>query len=86
MKVLRWIAALALVGATGAFAQQAPLPRPMPLFHAPVASGGTAPATPDATAAPLEITAPPAEPAPTPATEAIEADTADPQPVTLPPW
>jgi hypothetical protein len=55
----------------------------MPLFHAPLASGDTAPAVPDATAAPLEITAPPAEPAPTAATQAIEQITADPQPVTL---
>jgi hypothetical protein len=82
LKVLRWIAVLALVGATGAFAQQAPTPAPMPLFHAPLASGEAAPA-PDATAAPLEITAPAAEPSPTAATEAIEAVTADPQPVTL---
>jgi hypothetical protein len=82
LKVLRWIAVLALVGATGSFAQQAPTPAPMPLFHAPLASGEAAPA-PDATAAPLEITAPAAEPSPTAATEAIEAVTADPQPVTL---
>jgi hypothetical protein len=83
LKVLRWIAVLALVGATGAFAQQAPLPRPTPLFHAPLATGETAPTAPDATAAPLEITAPPVEPSPSAATDAIEAVTADPQPVTL---
>jgi hypothetical protein len=83
LKVLRWIAVLALVGATSAFAQQAPLPAPMPLFHAPLASGdGTAPA-PDAATQPLEVTAPPAEPDPTAATQAIEQVTADPQPVTL---
>jgi hypothetical protein len=74
---------LALVGATGAFAQQAPAPLPMPLFHAPLASGEAAAIVPDATAAPLEITAPQPEPSPIAATEAIETVTAAPQPVTL---
>lgn len=73
---------LALVGASGAFAQQAPLPRPMPMFHAPLASGAPAAIIPDATAAPLEIAPPPA-PSAVAATEAIEAVTAAPQPVTL---
>jgi hypothetical protein len=80
LKVLRWIAVLALVGVSPAFAQDAPLPRPMPLFHAPIASGA-APA-----GVPAETAALPAETAPlaaTPATEAIETVTADPQPVTL---
>ncbi|MEO7224045.1 MAG: hypothetical protein ABIY37_16380 [Devosia sp.] len=78
MKVLQWIAVLGLVGVTSAFAQQAPIPRPMPTFHAPLASGEAAP-----TAVPLEIAAPPVEAAPVAATEAIAAVTADPQPVTL---
>jgi hypothetical protein len=81
LKVLRWIAVLGLVGITPAFAQQAPTPRPAPLFHAPLAAGSA----PAAETAP-EITAPTAEQAPvaaTAATEAIEAVTAAPQPVTL---
>ena len=53
------------------------------MFHAPLASGENTPAAPEATSAPLDVTAPPAEATTTPATEAIEAVTADPQPVTL---
>jgi hypothetical protein len=68
---------LGLVGVTSAFAQQGPMPRPMPMFHAPLASGEAL------TAVPLEIPAPAVDAAPIAATEAIEAVTAAPQPVTL---
>lgn len=70
---------LGLVGVTSAFAQDAPIPRPMPIFHAPMASSAVS-AEPDA--APLQIEAPQPE-APAAAAKAIEAVTADPQPVTL---
>ena len=75
LKVLRWIAVLGLAWATSAFGQQAPLPLPTPLFHAPLADADPAPAA-----------APAPEPeatVPGDATAAIEAVTADPQPVTL---
>jgi hypothetical protein len=81
LKVLRWIAVLGFVGVTSALAQQAPIPRPAPLFNAPLAEG----AAPAETTQP-EVAAPVAEedlPAATAATEAIEAVTAAPQPVTL---
>jgi hypothetical protein len=79
LKVLQWIAVLALVGIVPAYAQQAPLPRPLPLFHSPLAgdTGGAAPVAPLVT--PAEV--PPI--AATAATEAIETVTAAPQPVTL---
>jgi hypothetical protein len=72
LKVLRWIAVLALVGVSSAFAQQAPIPRPTPLFLAPLATGDQAPAAPAET--PIAATT---------ATEAIETATSDPQPVVL---
>jgi hypothetical protein len=72
LKVLRWIAVLGLVGVSSAFAQQAPIPRPAPIFLAPLAT----------TEAPIE--APVEAPiAPTTATEAIATVTSDPQPVVL---
>jgi hypothetical protein len=79
VKVLRWIAVLGLLGVVPAFAQQAPLPRPLPLFHAPIATD--APAEPSV--APLEAT--PGTPivAATTAIEAIETVALPPQPVTL---
>ena len=85
MKSLRLIAALALLIALPAFAQDAPpTPAPMPMFHAPVATGDdVAPAGQDAP--PAEATAPSedaAVPAPATAKDAIQAVT-DPQPVTL---
>ena len=61
---------LGLVGATSAVAQQAPIPRPAPLFLAPLAA--TEPAAP--VEAPI---------APSTAAEAIETVTSDPQPVVL---
>jgi hypothetical protein len=72
LKVLRWIAVLGLVGVTSAFAQQAPIPRPTPLFLAPLATPDAAPA------APVE-----APVAPATATQAIETATSEPQPVVL---
>lgn len=74
-----WTAVFALAGIGPAFAQQAPLPRPLPLFHAPLATG----VAPDA-GAPLALT--PETPTETPeaAVEAIEeVVTLPPQPVTL---
>lgn len=58
--------------------QQAPVPRPMPLFAAPAASGEAGETLPD-DAAPEDTTPVSA----TAATEAIATVTADPQPVTL---
>ncbi len=73
MKVLRWIAVLGLLGATSAAAQQAPIPRPTPLFLAPQATDE--PAEPAASAE--------TPPAPSTAAEAIDTATSDPQPVVL---
>ena len=81
MKFLRSLALfvpLVLAGAGLALGQQAPIPAPLPLFHAPLASGE--PGGADIPDAPAETVA---EPAATAATEAITAVTADPQPVTL---
>lgn len=74
---------LGLAAVTSAFAQDAPIPRPMPIFHAPLASGEVAS---DPNVVPLQIDVPQPETPPvaaTPATAAIETVTADPQPVTL---
>jgi hypothetical protein len=90
LKVLRWIAVLGLVAVTSAIAQDAPIPRPMPIFHAPQAAVDVVAPDPNAVTllvkerkpdgTPVEAAPPAAE---TPATAAIEAVTADPQPVTL---
>jgi hypothetical protein len=85
LKSLRLIAALALFVALPALAQDAPpTPAPMPMFHAPVATGDdVVPA--DETAPPADAAAPSDDagvPAPATATDAIQAVT-DPQPVTL---
>jgi len=77
LKSLRLIAALALFVTLPAFAQDAPpTPAPMPMFHAPVATGDdVAPA--DQQAPPTDATAPSADdtavPAPGTATDAIAA-------------
>ncbi len=76
LKVWRWLAVFVLLGAPSAFAQQAPTPAPLPLFHAPLASDNDA-----------DTSAPEADPYTRPgaatAAEAIAAATAEPQPVTL---
>ncbi len=79
MRALVLFVPLLLAGAGMAFGQQAPIPRPMPLFAAPVA-GADADAE---AAAPADAAISDTAPAPTAATEAIAAVTADPQPVTL---
>jgi hypothetical protein len=81
VRVLQWIAVLAFAGIAPAFAQQAPMPRPLPLFHAPLASGGEA-AAPTQLVEPLGV-APDAPIAETTAAEAIETVISEPQPVTL---
>lgn len=86
LKSLRLIAALAVFLALPALAQDAPpTPAPMPMFHAPVATGDdvapadeTAPLPADAAAPSEDAGVPP----PATATDAIQAVT-DPQPVTL---
>jgi hypothetical protein len=77
---LQWIAVLAFAGVAPVFAQQAPMPRPLPLFHAPLANGDAAAAT--QLVEPLGV-APDAPIADTNATQAIETVIAEPQPVTL---
>lgn len=66
---------LGLVGVTSALGQQAPIPRPAPIFLAPLASGAATAEAPAAEA--------PVAPMATTATEAIETVTSDPQPVVL---
>ena len=81
LKVLRLIAMLSLLVATGAAAQTPRLPAPMPLFKAPVVSGAQS-----TEALPLQSTDLPAGAIPLPvetATDAIATVTADPQPVRL---
>ena len=76
VKLLRWLAVLGLLAGTSAMAQQAPIPRPAPLFIAPLATD----AAPDPETAPAGDASPAA---PAEAAEAIEAAMAAPQPVTL---
>ena len=80
LKTWRLLALLALFVAGPALAQDAPVPAPLPLFHAPMANGLVQNDAP-APASPAEA-APQAPEAGT-ATEAIAAVSADPQPVTL---
>jgi hypothetical protein len=76
------MAVLALLAASPSFAQQAPTPAPLPLFHSPhadgdVSAGGELPAEPTKRSVEtIAIT-------PGTAAEAIATVTADPQPVTL---
>jgi hypothetical protein len=77
LQVWRLIALLALFAVQPGFAQDAPIPAPLPLFHAPVVEGAAnAPAA--ATSQDTQTSPPPAT-----ATEAIAAVSVDPQPVTL---
>jgi len=81
LKVLRLIAMLSLLVATGAAAQTPRLPAPMPLFKAPIVTDGQ-----PANALPLQSTDIPDGAIPLPsetAAEAIATVTADPQPVRL---
>lgn len=78
MRSLALILPLLVAGAGLAYSQQAPIPRPAPLFAAPLANGDSEVAAPSDTGA-----GEPAPVAPTAATEAIATVTADPQPVTL---
>lgn len=79
MRSLALVVPLLLAGAGFALGQDAPIPRPMPNFLAPLASGDGGAASALVDPAPTE-TAPPAA---TAATEAIATVTAEPQPVTL---
>lgn len=79
MRSLALVVPLLLAGAGLALGQQAPIPRPTPLFAAPLATAEDGAVTALADPAAAE----PAPVAETPATEAIATVTADPQPVTL---
>ena len=90
LKLLRWIALVALLVAP-AFAQDAaPLPAPLPAFHAPTADdsavddpdAGLAAAAPDVVPSAEDASVVEPTPEPSAAVEAIAAVT-DPQPVTL---
>jgi hypothetical protein len=75
------MAMLAFMGASPAFAQDAPRPAPLPLFHAPVATEAGGNGAPPAE--PTERTVETIPIGPDTAAEAIATATADPQPVQL---